>query len=108
MFMKKHPQLYAVVEEVGAELVDLSVAKLVEQISRGEFQAIRYFLDNRGDAAGFGNMKRYQISGPNGGPIKVESKPKGPDLSKLSMTELEALESLLAKAGPIGDDAPGD
>lgn len=56
-FVQRHPQLEVVEQEVVAEITDLAVAKLIEQIKNGDFQAIKYYLDNKGQAHGFGMRK---------------------------------------------------
>ncbi|BCA57694.1 hypothetical protein [Sphingomonas sp. HMP6] len=56
-FIAKHPQLEEIEAEIVDGIVDLAVGKLVEQIRNGEFPAIKYYLDNKGQAAGFGVRK---------------------------------------------------
>lgn len=104
-FAKKHPEIVEIEAEIVAELVDLSQAKLIEQINKGEFPAIKYFLDHKGQDAGFG-LRRVQLSTEEGKPL--EFKEQRPDYSGLSLDEKRELAALMRKAkAASGDDAIG-
>ena len=56
-FIAKHPQLEAIETEIVDGIVDLAIGKMVEQITAGEWPAIKYYLDNKGQSKGFGVRK---------------------------------------------------
>lgn len=51
---QKHPKLEAVIAETIEAVIDLAEARLIENIRAGDLSSIRYFLDNRGGARGYG------------------------------------------------------
>jgi hypothetical protein len=95
-FIQAHPELEAIELEVQENLVDLSVAQLVQGIKKGDFQSVRYYLDNKGAMAGFG-IQRVEMTGKGGGPIRVAPEY---DYSKLTVEELRQMEALAMKALP--------
>ena len=58
---QKHPQLEAVINDVTEAVIDLAEARLIENIRAGDLASIRYFLDNRGGARGYG--RKVQLDG---------------------------------------------
>jgi hypothetical protein len=61
--MQKHPDMVEIETEIVDELIDLSVGKLIEKISAGDLKAITYFLDNKGQSAGYGIRKHAFTDG---------------------------------------------
>lgn len=55
--MQKHPELVDVENEIIDSHCDLAEAKLIEKIRGGDTNAIRYYLDNKGQARGYGVRK---------------------------------------------------
>lgn len=97
-FVHANPQLQRAIEEITAELVDLAEAKVIEGIGKGEFPFVKYFLDHKGEAAGYGNVRRVNLTG------KVDVTTRDPRLTKLSAEKLEELEAILAEAALESDD----
>lgn len=64
-FIRRHPQLQDVINEVTDEITDLSVAGLIENIRNKEMAAIKYWLDNKGQDAGFG-LRKNAFEGGDG------------------------------------------
>lgn len=56
-YLKKHPDLKAVIDETQDELTDLGEGKLIDAMRKGEGWAIKYFLDNFGQRRGYGIRK---------------------------------------------------
>lgn len=55
--VQRHPQLQKVIDEVVDNINDLAVAKLIENIRKGDFNSIKYYLENKGQGHGFGQRK---------------------------------------------------
>lgn len=56
-FIQKHPRLSQVIDEVVEETCDIAIGQLVKKLQDGDMQAIKYYLDNKGQAKGFGVRK---------------------------------------------------
>ena len=98
-FLQDHPELKDELAAIDDELLDLSESGLFEQLRAKEFPAIKFYLEQKGAARGYGK-RRFEISGPNGGPIQHR------DVSKLTDAEIDILErAALALAG--GADSAG-
>lgn len=56
-YIKKHPDVRLAIDDIIDEVVDLAQGKLIERIRKGDMTAIRYYLDNKGQAQGYGVRK---------------------------------------------------
>lgn len=56
-YLKRHPDLKAVIEETQDEVTDIAEGQLIAAMRKGEGWAIKYFLDNFGQKRGYGIRK---------------------------------------------------
>lgn len=56
-FMQRHPELELVEAEIVDDINDLAVVGLIELIRQKDFAAIKYWLDEKGQALGFGKRR---------------------------------------------------
>ena len=69
------------------------LAKIEKAVNDGAWQAAAWKLERRDPE--YARRERVELTGKDGGPVKVDH---GPDLSKLTKAELQAMDALLAKA----------
>lgn len=74
--------------------IDRHLAIVENSATEGDAQSSRWLLA-AWDREHFGTASKVELTGANGGPVKVDH---GPDLSKLTKAELQAMDALLAKA----------
>ena len=96
--IKKSQRLTDVATQCDEETLDIVEGKLMTAIQKGDMTAIIFYLKCKGKKRGYVERTAQEISGPDGGGIKVEQQSKA-DLTKLSDKEFAALEKLSAKAG---------
>lgn len=89
-FGRRHPELAEAESEIRDELVDLAEGKLLTAVNKGEFNAIRYFLDNHGSDAGYGK-KRLELSTQPGAPLECEIRQSSVPLDQLPEEERNAI-----------------
>lgn len=75
--------LQAVRKEVDEVTLDIAEGQLIKLVTKGDREAIKYFLRCKGKARGW--RETVEVTGANGGPIDVR------DVSKLSNEQLEAI-----------------
>lgn len=81
---------------------DYVESKLMSRIDGEDTTAIIFYLKTQCKDRGY--VERQEMTGKDGGPIESEQKIK-PDLSKLSVDELLALRTLVAKTSNEATDA---
>jgi hypothetical protein len=68
------PAFAAEANEVQKVELDFVKRKLMEQIEAGDTRAIKYYLDHKGQAEGFGRPQRLVLTGDErGGPVQLEA-----------------------------------
>lgn len=70
-YVRKHESLRKICDEIGTVIVDESESQLLKAMRDGEGWAIRYILDRKGQARGWGPT--IAVTGKNGGPIQTQS-----------------------------------
>lgn len=70
-WMEREPELKAIQRDSAEALVDLAEIALKRRILLGDTTAIIYTLKTQGKNRGWG--ERLELSGPDGGPVKVMS-----------------------------------
>ncbi|CDX30865.1 hypothetical protein MPLA_140352 [Mesorhizobium sp. ORS 3359] len=91
-FLAAHPEVKAAAADVDEETLDLAESQVVKAIRAGDLPTVRWFLELKGRDRGY--VRRVENTGKDGGPIKTQQKP---DLSELSVDELEILGRITAK-----------
>jgi hypothetical protein len=82
-FIQRHPEIVEFEKELADGLCDVAHGKLLQAIQAGEGWAIRYYLDHKGDGAGFGRKKVILATEP-GQPLEVRNLQRGLLLSEMS------------------------
>jgi hypothetical protein len=100
-FKNDHPEVAEALAEINEGLNDTAESQLAQAIRNGDVGAIKFRLERQARDRGWG--RTLEVSGPNGGPIETVA--LTPDLSKLSVTELEQMLALTNKCAP---DAPAN
>ncbi|OHV87921.1 hypothetical protein ORS3428_03850 [Mesorhizobium sp. ORS 3428] len=91
-FLKAHPNVMEAAADVDEEILDIAESQVVKAIREGDLPTVRWFLELKGKDRGY--VRRVENTGKDGGPIETQQKP---DLSKLSIEELEILAKGAAK-----------
>ena len=93
-YADRHPTVAAALYEAREAMLDVAEASLFKQIGAGEGWAVKYYLSTQGKSRGY--VERQEVTGKDGAPI---AHTHTVDLAHLTPDELDALQSLLTKAG---------
>ncbi|MES0071910.1 helix-turn-helix domain-containing protein [Mesorhizobium sp. M0058] len=85
-FLDEHPEVKEAAAEIDEELLDIAEGRVVQAISAGEMQTVRWYLEMKGKGRGF--VRRVENTGKDGGPVETRA---APDLSGYSEQELAQL-----------------
>ena len=78
------------VDEIAQGVLDTVEGKLIQEAQEGDINAIRYFMDARGNDRGYGKRE-----------VAVKEEQQELDLTKLTLKEQQQLAKLIQKATPI-------
>jgi len=70
-FVDKHPDLQAIVKEEREGVVDVAEGALQRAVLDGQAWAVQFTLRNLGRDRGYFEKTQQEISGPNGGDIRI-------------------------------------
>jgi hypothetical protein len=91
--MLVEPAIREAREEIREEALDIAESELLKAVKRGESWAVTFFLRAMGKHRGYG-----RDAAPVERQAEQETQPGEFDLSRLTITELEQLESIMTKA----------
>ncbi len=66
-YLKRYPELMALVEEERESIIDLAETKLMGAVNNGDMRAVLFVLETQGKARGW--SKRTEITGADGVPL---------------------------------------
>lgn len=87
-YMRRHPELGGIQDEITEENLDIAEAKLLTKIRSGNLTAVIFYLKTKGRARGY--VERAEVGGPGGGPVQVETRTTI-DVEKLTLDQRRAL-----------------
>jgi len=90
--INKDKELKDFYDAITESHLDLAESKLLSNIKDGNMTGICFFLKCKGKARGYIEKQNWELSGPGGGPIKVETSLV--DMSKLTDEELASIAKL--------------
>jgi len=64
-FLKKYPEMNKLIEQEKEKLIDIAEDSLIKNITEGEFQATKFFLQSKGRTRGYGEHKTIEHKGEN-------------------------------------------
>lgn len=63
-YLNRYPQLKAVKTEIEEGYLDLGELKLIQQMKSGKFDAVKYYLERKGKARGYGKQPKMEDEAP--------------------------------------------
>ncbi len=97
-YVAEFPSVKEAAIEAKEWMLDFAESKLYQKIKDGDNTAILFYLKCQGKERGY--IEHHELSGPGGGPIKVDTDPK----DKL----LSAIACLAARIGEAQGNKPPD
>ena len=71
-YCRRHPTVQQAYDETRQQLVDLAEGKLIVEVNRGMWPAIKWVLATLGKDRGW--VERKEVTGAEGGPVRWEIK----------------------------------
>ena len=89
-YIERHKSLQDLEAEIVERHLDMAESKLLKAIQEGNLGAIIFYLKTKGKHRGY--SERYQVEGPDGGPVQIEAKV---DFSNISAAGLDAAQQIM-------------
>ena len=71
-YLERYPQLRLVVTEARERMTDIAENALYRAIEDTQPWAVAMYLKSQGRSRGYGDQSQLEISGPGGGPIRLD------------------------------------
>lgn len=99
-YLDRYSEVRQAREEADTAMTDLAEGALFKAISDRESWAVQFYLRTKGKNRGYGDKVGVEVSGPSGGPIRVDV---GTFLEALAIAEAGATSASGAGGDPASD-----
>lgn len=71
-YLRNYPTAREAADEAAAYITDIAEGHLVSRVMRGDWDQVRYWLENKAKDRGYGrSTSSVEVSGPQGAPIPI-------------------------------------